>query len=216
MLWSKSHQLDMGLAPRLGIPRCHRCACRSRPCHTPAPCRPAYGVGYDPAQRRTITCVGLRLHRCGMKHGAEHKHPEKYCNHNQHGFCEAVQLYNPSKIQPRTRSRLWVSQHRCPDPSQETWPFLAARGTIMFPCSRSARVRPPPNVPGSTPFRQPDYPLRPRSVNAGAGQTSSGDRSAAKATPLRRRNRCRDAPALAAVEHVVLDGRYWHFNLAKD
>lgn len=53
-------------------------------------------------------------------------------------------------------------------------------------------------------------------VDAGVGQTSSGDRSAAIATPLHRCKRCKDAPALAAVERVVLDCRYWHFNLAKD
>ena len=43
-----------------------------------------------------------------------------------------------------------------------------------------------------------------------------GDRSAANATPRRRRKRCKDAPALAAVERVVLDGRYRNFNLAKN
>ena len=30
---------------------------------------------------------------------------------------------------------------------------------------------PPPNVPGSAPIRRPDYPLRPRRVHAGLGQT---------------------------------------------
>ena len=33
-----------------------------------------------------------------------------------------------------------------------------------------------------------------RGVHTGAGQTSSGDRSAANATPRRRRKRCKDAP----------------------
>jgi site-specific DNA recombinase len=39
---------------------------------------------------------------------------------------------------------------------------LTIRHSIPIPSGDG----PPPNVPGSTPFRQPDYPLRPRSVHA--------------------------------------------------
>src|SRR5271169_1202924 len=44
---------------------------------------------------------------------------------------------------------------------------LTIRHSIPLPSGDG----PPPNVPGSTPFRQPDYPLRPRSVHTGACET---------------------------------------------
>jgi site-specific DNA recombinase len=41
---------------------------------------------------------------------------------------------------------------------------LTIRHSIPIPSGEG----PPPNIPGSTPFRQPDYPLRPRGVCARA------------------------------------------------
>jgi site-specific DNA recombinase len=51
---------------------------------------------------------------------------------------------------------------------------LTIRHSIPIPSGDG----PPPNIPRSTPSPPSDYPLRPRRIHAGAGQTGSRDRSA--------------------------------------